>query len=82
MNLLSAILLAAIGYFFFRSLIGNKDENRARMEEARRKAEQRAAERARKKEQVGAEKMQQCAVCEAYIPASGTSNCGRDDCPY
>ena len=29
-----------------------------------------------------AEDMVQCPVCQAYVPARGTSSCGRDDCPY
>jgi hypothetical protein len=82
LNAISAVLLFAVGYFFFRSLISDKDEYRARMEAARKKAEQRAAERAKAKKQVSPEAMHQCAVCEAYIPASGTTNCGREDCPY
>lgn len=23
-----------------------------------------------------------CPACQAYVPARGTSNCGRPDCPY
>lgn len=81
-NALSAVLLFAIGYFFFRSLIGGSDTARARMEEAKRKAAQRAEDKSRQKKQMGAEEMHQCTVCEAYIPASGTTNCGKDGCPY
>jgi hypothetical protein len=29
-----------------------------------------------------AEDMVQCPVCQAYVPARGSSSCGRDDCPY
>ncbi len=29
-----------------------------------------------------AEDMVQCPVCQAFVPARGTSNCGRADCPY
>ena len=29
-----------------------------------------------------AEDMVQCPVCQAYVPARGTSSCGRADCPY
>lgn len=29
-----------------------------------------------------AEDMVQCAICDAYVPARGTSGCGRADCPY
>ena len=28
------------------------------------------------------EDMVQCPVCQAYVPARASSNCGRDDCPY
>ena len=29
-----------------------------------------------------AEDMVQCPVCQAYVPARGTTSCGRADCPY
>lgn len=29
-----------------------------------------------------AEDMVQCPVCQAFVPARGTANCGRADCPY
>lgn len=29
-----------------------------------------------------AEQMVQCPVCDTYVPARGTSNCGRPSCPY
>lgn len=29
-----------------------------------------------------AEDMVQCPVCQAYVQARGTTNCGRADCPY
>lgn len=28
------------------------------------------------------EDMEQCAVCESYVPRFGAQSCGRDDCPY
>ncbi len=28
------------------------------------------------------EDMAQCKVCGAYVPAKGTSRCGRPDCPF
>jgi hypothetical protein len=28
------------------------------------------------------EDMTQCKVCGAYVPASGTRNCGRKNCPF
>ena len=37
---------------------------------------------ARGEAHVEAEDMVQCPVCQAYVPARGTSSCGRDDCPY
>ena len=82
LNALSALALFLVGYFFFRSLIGDKEEYRAKMEEAKRKAEQRAEDKRRARNRVAGEKMHQCPICEAYIPASGTTNCGRDECPY
>lgn len=85
LNALSALLLALFGYFFFKSLMGDKTDYRARMEEARRKAAEhkekaRAAKQSREK--VTAEDMRQCTVCNAYIPASSAINCGREGCPY
>lgn len=29
-----------------------------------------------------AEDMVQCPVCQAFVPARGTTSCGRADCPY
>jgi uncharacterized protein len=29
-----------------------------------------------------AEDMVLCPVCQSYVPARGSSNCGRPDCPY
>jgi ABC-type nickel/cobalt efflux system permease component RcnA len=81
-NALSAVLIFVIGYFFFRSLIGDKDEYRAKMQDAKDKAQKRAEDRAKEKARVAGETMHQCAVCEAYILASGTTSCGREDCPY
>lgn len=82
LNILSTALLFLVGYFFFRSLISDKSEYRAKMEEAKRRAEQRAEDKRKAKASVSAENMHQCSICEAYIPASGTTNCGRDNCPY
>lgn len=84
LNAFSAVLLFLVGYFFFRSLISDKETYREKMENARREAEKRAEDRraAKAARAVGAEKMYQCSVCDAYIPASGTTNCGRSDCPY
>lgn len=84
-NALSALLLVLFGFFFFRSLIGNNGNFKAKMEEAKRKAAEHK-ERARAehdaRDKVGAEDMRQCAVCEDYIPMTATSNCGREGCPY
>ena len=31
---------------------------------------------------VGTEEMVQCPACDSFVPASGASSCGRDNCPY
>ncbi len=28
------------------------------------------------------EDMEQCAVCESYVPRINAQSCGQDDCPY
>lgn len=88
-NALSALVVVLFGVFFFKSLIGDKGDYKAKMEAAKRKAAEhkaRTAEKARAehrtREKVGAEDMAQCAVCEAYVPANAASNCGKDGCPY
>ncbi|MGF1608091.1 MAG: hypothetical protein ACFCUQ_01755 [Kiloniellales bacterium] len=37
---------------------------------------------AKRDEQADAEDMVLCPVCQSYVPARGSSNCGRPDCPY
>ena len=81
-NILSAVLLFAVIAYFFKALAGPSSDKRAKMEEAVRRAKMRAEGRQEKKPQVSAEDMVQCSVCEAYIPASSQSNCGKDGCPY
>jgi uncharacterized protein len=34
------------------------------------------------KEEVTAQDMKKCPVCDAFVPAAAPANCGRDDCPY
>jgi hypothetical protein len=82
LNVLSALLLFAVIAYFFKALAGPSSDRRTRMEEAVRRAKMRAEERRAKKPQVSAEDMIQCTVCDAYIPASNTSNCGKEGCPY
>lgn len=85
LNALSALLVVLFGVFFFRSLIGDKGDYKAKMEAAKRKAaehKEKARAEHRTREKVGAEDMAQCAVCEAYVPANAASNCGKDGCPY
>lgn len=85
LNALSALLLVLFGVFFFRSLIGGKGNYKAKMEEAKRKAtefKEKARAQNQAREKVTAEDMRQCAVCEAYVPTTATSNCGREGCPY
>ena len=89
LNALSALVVVLFGVFFFKSLMGDRGGYKAKVEAAKRKAAEhkaRTSERAkaehRTREKVGAEDMTQCAVCEAYVPATSASNCGKDGCPY
>jgi len=81
-NILSTLLLFAVIAYFFKALAGPKADRQTRMEEAVKRAKMRAEARRTKKPQVSAEDMVQCSICEAYIPASSQSNCGKTDCPY
>lgn len=90
---LAAILLAV--WFGFR-LLGQLD--RARKEEARlnqgggrrgwasRRADRRSAGGTRRAggraETADIQDMTKCPTCGAYVPAAGTTACGRADCPY
>lgn len=89
LNALSALVVVLFGVFFFKSLMGDRGDYKAKVQAAKRKAAEhksRTAESAkaehRAREKVGAEDMAQCAVCEAYVPATSASNCGKDGCPY
>ncbi len=81
-NALSALLVFAFIFYFFRMLAGGGGERRERMEEAVKKAREKAEVAKSRGSKISAEDMTQCAVCEAYIPKSNISNCGRNDCPY
>jgi uncharacterized protein len=68
-------IVAAVWYGF--KLVG-------RLQVAR-KAEAAAARSSAKQPKAArseAEDMVQCPVCQAYVPARGTTGCGRADCPY
>lgn len=84
MNLITALGTLLIGFFvyrFFKTLISGEDQH-AKMEEAVKRHRMRNQERAATKaQQAQPEAMMQCAVCEAYLPESSASNCGRSDCP-
>ena len=80
LNFLATLLLAVIGYKFFKSLI-NTDVNRERMEEAVKRHRMRSQNRQDKQAGSSAEDMTQCSVCEAYMPKTSATNCGREDCP-
>lgn len=84
-NALSALLVVIFGVFFFRSLIGDKGSYKAKMEEAKRKAaehKEKARAEHQARQNVVAEDMRQCTVCEAYVPTTATTNCGRQGCPW
>lgn len=85
LNALSALVVVLFGFYFFKSLIGDKGDYKAKMAAAKRKAaehKEKARAENRTREKVTAEDMTQCPVCEAYVPASSASNCGKDGCPY
>lgn len=85
LNALSALLVVLFGVFFFRSLMGDKGHYKAKMEEAKRKAaeyKEKSRSEHQAREKVTAEDMRQCAVCEAYVPMTATTNCGRQGCPW
>lgn len=85
LNALSALLVVLFGVFFFRSLMGDKSSYKAKMETAKRKAaefKEKARTERQTREKVTAEEMRQCPVCEAYIPTTALTNCGKDGCPY
>lgn len=85
LNALSALLVVLFGVFFFRSLMGTSGNYKAKMEAAKRKAaeyKEKARTERQTREKVTAEDMQQCAVCEAYVPITATSNCGKEGCPW
>ncbi|HEX7005707.1 MAG TPA: hypothetical protein VF274_01080 [Alphaproteobacteria bacterium] len=60
--------------------------------QAQRKADAKAARKMQRRnrwsfgrdpdEDMGAEDMIACRVCDAYVPARGARSCGRADCPY
>ncbi|TNE59199.1 MAG: hypothetical protein EP340_03390 [Alphaproteobacteria bacterium] len=83
LNLVGTVLLGYIVYRFFRSLMGG-DEQKLKMEEAVRQYRMRQQQKAGAKQaqaQAQPEAMKQCAVCEAYVPESSATACGREDCP-
>lgn len=75
-------IVAAVWYGFkFLSRLDEtrKSEAKLREREGGKAPGRRAAKRRSEPE---AEDMVLCPVCRAYVPARGTSNCGRADCPY
>ncbi|TNE38768.1 MAG: hypothetical protein EP347_05650 [Alphaproteobacteria bacterium] len=81
LNLVGTVLLGYIVYRFFRSLIGG-DDQKLKMEEAVRQYRMRQQQKAgANPAQAQPEAMKQCAVCEAYLPESSATACGREDCP-
>lgn len=77
---LAAIILAVWYGFRFLSRLQDSRGNQSRMRT--RVAPSRGPKRRPTSERAAAEDMIQCPVCEAYVPARGTSACGRTDCPY
>ena len=65
-----ALIVGAVWYFF-------KIVNRGRAVEA----EEREQEQVRR-DRTDAVDMTKCSVCGDFVPASGTTSCGRDGCPF
>ena len=80
-KLLVLAAIIAIVWYGFRFL-GRLKETRER--EARQRDLKDATRPAPKEqnEQLDVEETVQCAVCGAYVPTIGKSNCGKSGCPY
>ena len=73
-------VVAAVWYGF--KLLTRLQEARKTDAALRRKRPGAARGGTRGEASIEAEDMVQCPVCQAYVPARGTTSCGRDDCPY
>lgn len=78
---LAAVILAVWYGFRFLSRVQNARQEEPRVRSGRASASPRRPWR-KTPERTTAEDMVQCPVCQAYVPAKGTSACGRADCPY
>ena len=72
-------IVAAVWYGF--KLVGRLQEAR-KTDAALRKKNAGRSGAASSGDRGEAEDMVQCPVCQAYVSARATSNCGRADCPY
>lgn len=71
---IAAIIVAWNGFKWYTRMQEN------RVTGAGKKPTPRASERTA--EQVGAEEMVKCAVCETYVSSSSAVSCGKNGCPY